>query len=134
MKTQKLTKRLADPLREFFLYALTGVSAALVYGFALWGATLVLAQGIYAIVLAQSFALTFHLVVNARVTFRGVSITRPLLVRYLIFQICTNLTLFFISSLFLSTHGLHPLIVGIVSTAIVGVFGFFVARLWVFRP
>ena len=120
-------------MRTFTLYALTGVLSALVYGFVLWGATSVWNKGLFAILLAQFLALVFHLIVNAKLTFGGVKITGPLVARYVVFQLGINITMAFISSFLLNDWAVHPLLAGIISTGIVGVFTFFIARLWVFR-
>jgi len=118
--------------REFLTYALVGFLASIIYGLVLWGSTYLIGSNLGAVLIAQIAALAFHFVVNANVTFRSLKITRKIMRRYVAYQLAINLALAGLSLLLLQLGLIHPLIVGIASTGLIGVAGFFLAKFWVF--
>lgn len=118
--------------REFLTYALVGFLASIIYGLVLWGSTGLIGSNLGAVLIAQIAALAFHFVVNANVTFRSLKITRQILRRYVAYQLAINLALAGLSLFLLQLGLIHPLIIGIVSTGLIGVAGFLLAKFWVF--
>lgn len=119
-------------MRKFLTYAMVGFLAAIVYGLALWGSTDLVGSNFGAVLIAQIVAIAFHFVVNASVTFRSSKITRQILGRYVAYQLAINLAMAGSSLFFLQLGIFHPVVVGLVSTGLIGVVGFLLAKFWVF--